>query len=425
MCRRSRSMNNARQIDLRAAVALGVVLWAGPLAALEIDPDVAPEVAIGGRAVVTGNYIDRDLATGGNDSGGEFEFSDSSLLFGFSKYLFNDVDYGFATIGIKAPEDDTDLKDDIFLHELHVGIGARRSELMLGRSRLTNTLIQFPTLRDDDLLDYTHVANASSNAEAEEDTVYGVLLRGNYYVPQHKLAFTGAVTARAETAAARLGDTDRESRTNINGVSLGVAYDVPEAIKFDRGLRYAGLSWDAQRADEFTGTDKETIHSVIAGLSYNLSDDPEASWALDAQGIYTAGTSVPSLGQPMFRARADSYAVVAALRYADRPYLQTRWQAALTVAYKNFTDFDDAGSLAVVPSFAWRMGSGIELVAQYRYIDNGRALALGVGRDTEHAVMAGLTFGFDFTLNESVGQRGSILNLEHDMLDLGPIGGGH
>lgn len=54
------------------------------------------------------------LATGDNDAGGEFKFEDSSLLFGFSKFLFDNIDYGFATIGIKTPEggDHMDHGDD-------------------------------------------------------------------------------------------------------------------------------------------------------------------------------------------------------------------------------------------------------------------------------------------------------------------------
>ncbi|MCZ6721231.1 MAG: hypothetical protein O7A65_06800, partial [Proteobacteria bacterium] len=123
-------MRTLRILTLAGACAVAA---SGTGMALEVDPEVLPEVNIGGRGVVTANYRDRDLASGGNDNGGELDVEDSSLLLGFSKFLFNDVDYGFATIGIKAPDDDTDLRDDIFLHELHVGIGARVSELLLGR----------------------------------------------------------------------------------------------------------------------------------------------------------------------------------------------------------------------------------------------------------------------------------------------------
>lgn len=406
--------------------ALGLVLATGSARALEVDPQVAPEINFAGRALATASYADKDLGAAGDDSGADVDISDSSLVFGFSKYLFSDVDYGFATFGLSIPEDDSDLDDDIFLHQLQIGIGGPNSELMIGRSRLpASTLIQFPTIRDDDLLDFTHVANASSNREAEEDTIYGGQLRGTLYWPGTSFFSFAALAARVETDAANLADTSRKSSTNLNGLSLGLAYDVPEAIKFDSGVRYAGVAIDLQQVDELSGTGEDELAALLGGLTYNLNDNPERAWAVDLQGIYNFGISAPDLASPVTRARAESWSLAAALRFARRPYLQTRWQAALTVAVKDRSDFDDAMSFAVAPSIAWRLGSGIEAMAQYRFVANDDVLGAGLGLDSSHEVLFGLSFAFDATFNESVGQRNSILNLEHDMLDNGPILGGH
>jgi hypothetical protein len=406
--------------------ALGLVLAGGVAHALEVDPKVAPEINFFGRALATANYTDKDLGAAGDDSGADADIFDSSLVFGFSKYLFNDTDYGFATFGLSIPEDDSDLNDDIFLHQLQIGIGGSNSELMLGRSRLpANTLIQFPTIRDDDLLDFTHVANASSNREAEEDTIYGGQLRGTLYWPGTSFFSFAALTARVETDVANLADTARKSSTNLNGLSVGLAYDVPEAIKFDSGVRYAGVAFDVQQVDELSGTGEDELIALLGGLSYNLTDNPERAWALDLQGIYIFGISAPGLAGPVTRARAESWSVAAALRFARRPYLQTKWQAALTVALKDYSDFDDATSFALAPSIAWRLGSGIEALAQYRFVANDGVLGAGLGLNSSHHVSFGLSFSFDATFNESVGQRNAILNLEHDMLDNGPILGGH
>ena len=165
--------------------------------------------------------------------------------------------------------------------------------------------------------------------------------------------------------------------------------------------------------------------ALLGGLSYNLTDNPERAWALDLQGIYNFGISAPDLAGPVTRARAESWSVAAALRFARRPFLQTRWQAALTVALKDHPGFDDAASFAVAPSIAWRLGSGIEALAQYSFVANDDVLGAGLGLDSSHEVFFGLSFAFEATFNESVGQRNSILNLEHDMLDNGPILGGH
>ena len=127
----------------------------------------------------------------------------------------------------------------------------------------------------------------------------------------------------------------------------------------------------------------------------------------------------------MARARGEQYALVGALRYTHRPQLQTGWQAAVTMAWKDYADFNDASSLVVVPSVAWRLGSGIEALGQYRYENNGATLGAAENRDSSHALILGLSFALDTTFNESVGTRSSILDLEHNMLNPGPAGLGH
>lgn len=406
--------------------ALFLAAGAGPGRALELDPKVLPEINLGGRAVVTGNYENDDLSPSGDDDKTDVDLSDSNLTVGFAKYLFSDVDYGFATVGFKLPDDDSDLDDDIFVHQLQAGIGGPNSELMLGRSRLpTATLLQFPTARDDDLLEFTHVGNGSSNRNADEDTIYGAQIRGTLYLPGTNVFGLAALTARPETDVTDLSSRAKTTSTDLNGLSLALAYDVPEAIKFDRGVRYAGVALDVQRLDELSGTGTETMPALLAGLSYNLSENPERPWALDLQGIYNFGASAPNLDDIATRARSESVAATAALRYANRPYLQSRWQAAVIFGYKDYRGFDQASAFAVAPSFAYRVGSGVELLAQYRFIDRDRALASGTGVETSHGVFLGLSFAFDATFNETVAERRSILFLEHDILDTGPIVGGH
>ncbi len=271
---------------------------------------------------------------------------------------------------------------------------------------------------------YTHVGNAAANVEAEEDQIFGGVIRGTRYLRKIFRA-TMAATARAETDLADLASTERTSRSDLNGASVAFAYEMPEAIKFDSGVRFAGVALDWQRADRVGGGEEEDIAALIAGLSYNLSDDPEHGWALDLQGIYNFGDGVVNLASAVARARAEQYALVGALRYAERPFLQTRWQAALTVAWKDYQDFVSASSFAIAPSFAWRLGSGVEFVSQYRYLDNASTLAAAENLDRSHSLFLGVSFSLAATFNESVGERASILSLEHDMLNPGPAAQGH
>lgn len=415
---------NARTIHPLLAL-LAALAMSAPAAALEVNPDVVPEIAIGGRIVATGKGQSRDRVTSADKDESDVDFHDSSLLLSFRKYLFDNQSYGFANFGITVPEDDSSFEDDIFLHQVLIGVGARTWEASLGRTNLPNTLVSFPTVRDTDLLEYTHVLNRSLNGEGDEFQVYGGQIGGRWYRNGGPWSLGGWLTARAETDMNALASTTRRNTNKLNGFAVGLAYDRPEPIKFDRGMRYTGLMLDLQKADTINGSGDNVIPAVIGGFVYNMNDDPEHAWVLDMQGMYNFGEAVSSLGAIAQRAQAESYAVVAALRYVDSPQLNTRWQAALTVAWKDYTDFSDAGSLALVPSLAWRIGSGIEVVGQYRYLDNGRRLAADSDLDSSHTVWVGLTFSLSGTFNESVGERGAILDVEHNMSNPGPASRGH
>lgn len=404
---------------------LAATLCAAPGQALELDPDVVPEINLGGTLITTLKFASTDPVLGDGDDDVEMEFADSTVLMGVSKYLFNDRAYGFADFGLYIPEDDSDFEDDLFVNQLAVGIGVKAFEVKLGRSNLGNTLVTFPTIRDSDLLEFTHVLNPHLNGEGEEFQVYGGIARARIYFGTSPWSLLFQGTARATSDLNNLASTSRDSTNSFNGGAVGVTYLVPEDIKFDRGVRYAGLLADTSHVDRIGRAGKETMTSVVAGTIVNLSEDPARSWVVDLQGIWNDGTSVPTLASEAERAQASSWSAVMGLRYVSRPFLQTRWQAAITGAYKDYDDFSGAESFAIVPSFAWRLGSGIEAVAQYRYLNEDGALAAARNRSEDHALWLGFTFRLSGTFNESVGQRGSILHLEHNMLDLGPVRRGH
>ncbi len=405
--------------------AMAVLVPMAAASALEVDPNVPPEISLGGQFIGTVNVKQTDQPTGGDDLDAELDIADTSVLVGLAKYIFTEGDYAYGAFGLVVPEDDSDLDDAIFIHQAFVGVGGPNYDLQIGRSQLPNTLIAFPTIRDDDLLGFTHVGNAHANVEAEEDQIYGGIASGTLFLGNGRYRLTATGTARAETDLSNLASTERESRFSLNGGALTFAYDVPEEIKFDAGLRFLGVTIDWQRAGALGSGDDEDIVAVVGGTTINLSDNPEASWAIDLQGIYNFGDGTTSLAEAVQRARAEHYSVVGGLRYTSRPFLQTDWQAAITAAWRDYPGIDDAASIALVPSFAWRIGSGIDVVAEYIFEANGDALASAENVDTKHTGLIGIRFALDTTFNESVGARGSILNLEHDMLDAGPTGIGH
>ena len=388
--------------------------------ALEVDPHVPPEINIGGRALGTlVGGSSAESVPGAAETEDGIDFSDSGLLFNFSKYLFNGPPrYGYATLGLRRPDNARELKDEVYFHELNVGVGTRAFEAKIGRTRLRNSLLSFPTVRDDDLLDYTHVPNAQSAVDTDVYEIFGNVAELQWW-PRRNIGMHVGATGRVVTDAA--GDVVTDGK--INGANAGIAFAMPQSIKFDRGLRYAGVAWDAQQVDALGD---ERLNAYLAGFIYNLNSNPEADWVWETQLMAVDGVSSATLSDKLGRSRARSEALITAVRYNHRPYLQTRWQAAVTLAAKEYGDFADAQSFSAAPSFVYRLGSGVDWVAQYIYTDRRGALAAQTGVDAEQRVYTGLSFGFDYTLNESVAERGSILAIEHNMTSsFGPsLGGG-
>ena len=408
-------MTTMHKHPLWLAISLALI----PLSstALEIDPHVAPQVNFGGQALVTVQGRERNTRNDGSDRDASLDFADSSLLLGFSKYLFDSESYGFGVIGFKVleDEDDADIRDDIYLHQLHAGIGGRHYELKLGRSNLPNSLVNFPTLRDDDLLAYTHIGNAFSAAPDEVYQLYGGQVSATGYLPSLRLAATASTVARTETD----DNGQRLGSERFNSSNLKLAWEIPEAIKFDLGLRYLAVSWDRQ---ELRSPARGAVNAYQLGTSINLNSHPEASWHLDMQGTWVDGISTPDLTGAN-AARASQTSVVSALRYVHAPWLQTRWQAALTAGWQEYRNHNNARSYTLAPSLNYRIGSGVELLAQYQFREDSQNMPGNLR--TDHRIQLGLSFSFDHVLNKHMGSRNSIMQLEHNMLDIGPAMGGH
>ena len=177
-------------------------------------------------------------------------------------------------------------------------------------------------------------------------------------------------------------------------------------------IRHAGIMLDAQR--DRVGSNAY-FQSIIAGGEINLNMNPRRNWSMAVQGIVNSGVSGLTLtdlndatNSVSNRARAKSSALVASVRFTDRPHLLTRLQAGLTVGYKTY---DAGGSeMSIVPSVLYRIGQGVDVVAQYRNTQYSDGLS---AVDSTNVVQVGLTFSLDAKYNDSIGERDSITNQEH------------
>jgi hypothetical protein len=156
------------------------------------------------------------------------------------------------------------------------------------------------------------------------------------------------------------------------------------------------------------------MNAAVAGIEFNLNADPSKNWSMGVQAIVNNGVDgVSSLTTIAEQASAKSTSLVASIRYTGRPHLLTRYQGAITLAYKDYSDFDQASQWSIAPNVVYRIGQGVDLLGQVKYTDYGAGL--GDGSDT--VVQLGIAFSLEAMFNDNIGERDSILNLEHGYID--------
>ncbi|MCG6970552.1 MAG: hypothetical protein LJE85_12370 [Gammaproteobacteria bacterium] len=365
--------------------------------ALEVDREVVPRMTIGGRVISTLDSVDMDSVDMDSDPGAKegINLSDSAILMRFDKRTYRDGVAG-AVVGIKEHE------DAVAFHELHAFYWNRNYRFELGRTRLRNTLLELPLIRDDDLMDYTHVGNASSNEEF--DQIYGETAAFDWYLDRKIQALGLWAGTRRNGDPADFPDAP----DGFDSYGAGYVYQQPEDLLYVKRIRHAGVLLDRQKVNTAGGD--EWLNAAVAGIEFNLNMNPINNWSLGLQTIYNNGVdNAQNLGSVASRARAKSTSLVTSVRYTGRPKLLTRWQGAITAAVKDFSDVDQATQWSIAPNAVYRIGQGVDVFAQLKYTDYGDGL--GGGSDT--VVQLGMAFSLEAMFNDNIGERDSILNLEH------------
>jgi len=364
--------------------------------ALEVDREVLPRITVGGRVISTLDMNDMDSVP---DRENEINIRDSLLLLRLDKRLY-DKGVAGGVIGLEENE------DEVQFHQFYAFMWNRDFELIVGRTLLRNTLIEFPTPHDADLLGYTHVGNGSSNAEF--DQLHARVLSLDWFVDRKNQRLNIWAGMRGE-------DSNIAAPTGFDSYGLGYQYERPAELRYVKRLRHAGVTLDAQQVT--TGSRDEWMNAFIAGAEVNLNLDPQANWSMALQTIFNEGIDGvaaaelnDSVNDIANQARAKSTSVAAGWRYTSRPNLLTRWQASLSLGYKDYQDVPSASQWSVVPAYVYRLGQGIDLLAEFIHTQYDNALYNG-GED--NIIQAGIAFSLDAKFNDNIGERASILNLEH------------
>ena len=373
-------------------VTFATGLITSDIQALEVDREVVPRMTLGGRVIATMDAVNLDSDPDAED---EINLSDSSLITRFDKRLFSNG-VGGAVVGLS--ENDS----NVTFNQLHAFYWNQNYRAEIGRNRLRNSIIEFALIRDDDLLTYTHVGNGSSNDEF--DQIYGKHIAFDWIIDK-KIQSLGL------WAGTRRNGEDVlfvDAPSGIDSYGVGYSYEQPEDLVYVEKIRHAGIWLDRQEVE--SAGNKDWMAAMIAGIEFNINDDPTRIWSLGLQAIVNNGIdNVPGLDSVSERARAKSNALVASLRFTGRPHLLTRYQGALTVAWKDYSDFDNATQWSVAPSVMYRIGQGIDLLGQVKYSNYDSGLLDG----SDTSIHLGIAFSLEAVFNDNIGERDSILNLEH------------
>ena len=372
-------------------IAISFLLPAASVLALEVDREVMPRITLGGRIISTIDVVDFESDPAAES---EINIEDSVLLTRFDKRMYGGGVAG-ATLGIR--EDDSNL----LFHEANVFYWNQNFQTSLGQSRLRNSIIEFPTLRDEDLLTYSHVGNASSNDELHQ--MFGKLVSVDWIFDQknQQLGFW----------AGSLEDEPGLGRDGIDNYGLAYSYEISEDLVYVSHLRHAGITLDRQKVNL---VDDEWKTAVILGAEFNLNQDPQANWSMALQAVINNGVDGITLADTVAnQSRAKSKALIASWRFTNRPQLLTRWQAALNVAYKDYSDINNASQWTVAPSYVFVLGQGVHLLGQLSHT----SFDVGLGDNDDTMLQLGIAFNFDSMFNDNIGERNSILNIEHGYID--------
>src|SRR5579871_176432 len=373
------------------------------------EPGVAPQIELDGTGIGTLELHSPriTLPSGARSSSTRINVSDSALLLGASERLFRQ---GVGSFVIGATTTETDANPSgtgLFLHQLYVDYQTHTLEAYLGRTDVGTRLVDFPTVRGDDLNEFVNVLDPFSNGNNVEEHRYSnqatvVLNRGlRSFVNLH---VQNLITSTADTVG----------QGGINSYGISYQYQELEAQQAQKKVPLWGVGYERQTIGSGFGGANNVFYG---GLIYNIAPDPTDRVDLRLQNIYTFGNDTGAFGSVTDTFRAPSNTIAASLRWLHSPFGTPGYQLALTAGYRSYNHVRDGDTFALALTGVKRLGSGFYLVLQYTYQHRQSAYAaVFSGVKDEHSIQAGFVFNFNNTFNKHLGPRRSLLNLQHQYL---------
>jgi hypothetical protein len=402
-----RNRNGIGLLIIAAALLPGSAQGQAQQTPIPESPSIAPQIELDGTGIATleGRFPRFTLPSGIRSSTTRINVSDSALLLGVSEQLFRKGGIGSFVVGTTTTESDrAPSGTDFFVHQLYLDYQTSAVEGYIGRTDTGTRLIDFPTIRGDDLNEFVNVLNPFSNGSNVEEHRYSNQAaivfnqRLRYFVNLHA---QNLITSTPGSAG----------QGGINSYGVNFQYQGPPTLQAIQKVPLWGVGYERQSIG--TG-DGGAANLLYGGIVYNVNADPVDLVDLRVQDIYAFSNGLNSFNNvtDTFRAAGNSAAI--SIRYLHSPFGEPGYQVALTAGYKSYSNVSNADTFAVALTGVKRLGSGFDLVAQYTYQHRDAAYAaVYSGVKDEHSVQVGFVFNFNHTFNQHLGPRRSLLNLQH------------
>jgi hypothetical protein len=370
-------------------------------------PSVAPQIEFDGTGIGTLEYHSPriGLAGGQRSSNSRINLSDSALLVGIAERLARKGGIGSFVVGLTSTESNRSPSGtDAFLHQLYLNVQTAKIEGTIGRTDIGTRLVDFPTLRGDDLNEFVNVLDPFSDGNNVQEHRYS----NQAAVILHP-SLRSSVNFHAQNLI-----TSTASSVGQGGInSYGVAYQYQELTALEN-LKKVPL-WGGGFERRSLGNGEGGASNVLyGGLVYNIAPDPIDRIDVRLQDYYAFGNDTRAFGSATDTFRADGNTIAVSLRYLHSPFGVPGYQVSLTAGYKTYDKVRNGDTFGLALTGVKRLGSGFDVVVQYQYQNRQAAYANAYsGVRDEHSIQVGFVFNFNNTFNKHLGPRRSLLNLQH------------
>ena len=367
------------------------------------DPSIAPQINISGVGIGTFGYEKSAEITSGK---GNTNFTDSALQIGAAQRLYEGGGVGSMAFGWLTTDDtNKGIGNPYFLHQAFVDFQDEKFEVLVGRSdNLTAHLVDFPTLRGDDLVTLTNPLNPFSNGNIVEEHRYANVAS---FTLNQKLKYFENLHAQH-----LINSADPSGDSGLNSFGGTFQYLGEPGLESFEPFPSWGVGFERINVNSQTA---KGLNQLYAGGIISLNKSVVNRVELGFQDIYSWGSDLRSFRSSTDTFEADSNAAAASLRFLHSPFGRPAYQIAITGGYKNYANVADANSSGLALTGVRRLGHGFDAVAQYlsQWRTSGLSNAQSQGIGCEQRVEIGFAFNFDATFNEHVVARRSLLNQRH------------